>query len=140
MQRPHAVIIKLDSVTGLQTSRILARYGIPVIGIADNPDNFCCRTNSCKKVLTANTSNEELINTLLKLGKELGGKSALFPCSDDSVLAVSGFREALKDWYGFVIADHEVIDLLIDKVKLYQYLTRGGFSIPPTCLSVINRT
>lgn len=132
MQRPHAVIIKLDSITGLQTSRILARYGIPVIGIADNPDNFCCRTNSCKQVLTANTSNEELIDILLKLGKELGGKSALFPCSDDSVLTVSRYREALKDLYGFVIADHEIIDLLMDKAKLYQYLTRGGFSIPTT--------
>ena len=132
MQRPHAVIIKLDSVTGLQTSRILAQYGIPVIGIADDPYNFCCRTNSCKQVLTANTSNEELIDTLITLGKKLGGKSALFPCSDDSVLAVSVHREALKDWYGFVMADHEIIDLLMDKVKLYQYLERSGFSIPPT--------
>ena len=132
MQKPNAVIIKLDSITGLQTSRTLARYGIPVIGIADDPDNFCCRTNSCKKVLAANTTNEELINTLIKLGKESGGKSALFPCSDDSVLAVSVHREALKDWYEFVIADHEIIDLLMDKVKLYQYLECSGFSIPPT--------
>jgi predicted ATP-grasp superfamily ATP-dependent carboligase len=132
VQKPNAVIIKLDSITGLQTSRTLAKYGIPVIGIADDPDNFCCRTNSCKKVLTANTSNEELINTLIKLGKKSGGRSALFPCSDDSVLAVSRYREALKDWYGFVIADHEVIDMLMDKVKLYQHLERSGFSIPTT--------
>lgn len=132
MQKPHAVVIKLDSTTGLQTSRILARYGIPVIGIADDPNHFCCRTNSCKKVLAANTTNEELINTLIKLGKESAGKSVLFPCSDDSVLAVSVHRETLKDWYGFVIADHEIIDLLMDKVKLYRYLERGGFSIPPT--------
>lgn len=132
MQRPHAVIIKLDSITGLQTSRILAQYGIPVIGIADNPEHFCCATNSCKKVLTANTSNGELIDTLIKLGKELGGKSALFPCSDDSVLALSLYGELLREWYGFVIADHEVIDMLMDKVKLYKYLIQGGFPIPPT--------
>jgi predicted ATP-grasp superfamily ATP-dependent carboligase len=132
MQKPHAVVIKLDSVTGLQTSRILARYGIPVIGIADDPRHFCCRTNSCEQVLTANTSNEELIDSLIRLGKRLGGKSALFPCSDDSVLAVSAHRELLKDWYGFVIADHETIELLMDKVKLYQYLELCGFSIPPT--------
>ena len=128
----RAVIIKLDSITGLQTSRILAQYGIPVIGIADDPDNFCCRTNSCKQVLTTDTSNEELISTLIKLGKILGGKSVLFPCSDDSVLAVSIHREELKDYYEFVISDHETIDLLMDKVKLYQYLERSGFSIPPT--------
>jgi len=132
MRKPHAVIIKLDSITGLQTSRILARYGIPVIGIADDPRNFCCRTNSCKQVLTANTSNEELIDTLIKLGKKLSGKSALFLCSDDSVLAVSRYRETLKDWYGFVFPDNEIINLLMDKVKLYQHLERSGFSIPTT--------
>lgn len=132
MQKPHAVVIKLDSTTGLQTSRILARYGIPVIGIADDPNHFCCNTNSCRQVLTSNTSNEELIDALIKLGKKLGGKSALFPCGDDSVLAVSAHRELLAEWYGFVMADHEIIDMLIDKVKLYRYLERGGFSIPPT--------
>ncbi len=132
MQKPNAVIIKLDSITGLQTSRILAKYGIPVIGIADDPGNYCCRTNSCKKVLTANTSNYELIDTLIKLGKKSGGKSALFLCSDDSVLAVSRYREALKDWYGFVFPDNEIINLLMDKVQLYKYLERSGFSIPTT--------
>jgi predicted ATP-grasp superfamily ATP-dependent carboligase len=132
MRKPHAVIIKLDSVTGLQTSRILARYGIPVIGIADDPRNFCCSTNTCEQVLTSNTSNEELIDTLIKLGKKLGSKSALFPCSDDSVFAISIHRELLGEWYGFVLSDHEVIDLLMDKVKLYRYLERGGFPTPPT--------
>lgn len=132
MQKPHAVILKLDSITGLQTSRILTRYGIPVIGIADDPRNFCCRTNSCERVLAADKSNEGLIDTLIKLGKELGRKSALFPCSDDSVLAVSMHRELLKDRYGFVIADHEVVELLMNKVKLYRYLARSGFPIPPT--------
>lgn len=132
MHKSSAIVIKLDCVTGLQTSRILAKYGISVIGIADDPNNFCCRTNSCKQVLTANTSNDELIITLIRLGKKLGGKSALFPCSDDSVLAVSIHREELKDWYEFVFPDHQTIDLLMDKVKLYQYLERTGFSIPPT--------
>jgi len=139
VQKPHAVIIKLDSTTGLQTSRILARYGIPVIGIADDPRHFCCSTNTCEQVLTSNTSNEELIDTLIRLGKRLGGKSALFPCSDDSVLAVSAHRELFRDRYGFVLADHETVELLMDKVKLYQHLERSGFSIPTTYF-VSNKT
>ena len=32
-----AVIVGLDCATGLQTVRVLNGYGIPVIGIADNP-------------------------------------------------------------------------------------------------------
>lgn len=132
MHKAHAIVIKLDSVTGLQSSRILSKYGIPVIGIADDSRNFCCSTNSCKDVLTADTSNEELIDTLISLGNKLGSKSVIIPCSDDSVLAVSKFRNELRDWYEFVIPEHETIDLLMDKVKFYKYLERNGFSIPPT--------
>jgi predicted ATP-grasp superfamily ATP-dependent carboligase len=132
VQRPNAVIIKLDSLTGLQSSRILAGYGIPVIGVADDANNFCCRTNSCKQVLTADTSNEELIDALISLGKRLGSKSVILPCSDDSVLAISAHRDELTDWYEFVIPEHETIDLLMDKVKFYKYLELNGFPIPQT--------
>ena len=31
---PHAIVIGLDSITGLQTARILSQRGVPVIGIA----------------------------------------------------------------------------------------------------------
>ncbi|MEW6144886.1 MAG: carboxylate--amine ligase [Thermodesulfobacteriota bacterium] len=110
----------------------MAKYGITVIGVADDSRNYCCSTNSCKEVLTTNTSNEELIDTLINLGKRLGDKSVIFPCSDDSVLAISTHRDELTDWYEFVIPEHETIDLLIDKVKFYKYLERNGFSIPPT--------
>ena len=34
---PYAVLIDMDYLTGIQTSRILAARGVPVIGLAKNP-------------------------------------------------------------------------------------------------------
>jgi predicted ATP-grasp superfamily ATP-dependent carboligase len=132
MRKPYAVINKLDSIAGLQASRILSGYGIPVIGIADDPRNFCCRTNTCERVLKSETSGEGLVDTLIKLGRETGRKSALFSCSDDSVLTVSAHRERLGEYYGFVLPEHETVELLTDKVRLYEYLEGKGFPVPPT--------
>lgn len=128
--KPAAIVVKIDSVTGLQTARILAKYGIPVIGIADDPGHFCCTTNACEQILTTDTCNEELIDTLKALGKKQSGKSVIFPCSDDSVLILSKHRDKLKEWHELVISDYDIVDLLMDKVKLYQYLEHNGFAIP----------
>ena len=48
---PYAIVIGLDCFTGLQTARILAGRGIPVIGIASDPQHACCRTKACENVL-----------------------------------------------------------------------------------------
>ena len=41
---PAAIVIGMDNATGLQSARILTARGVPVIGIAKDPDHFCCRT------------------------------------------------------------------------------------------------
>jgi D-aspartate ligase len=46
-KKPYAVLINMDYLTGLQTARILADRGVPVIGMAENLDHFCARTNAC---------------------------------------------------------------------------------------------
>jgi hypothetical protein len=43
-QPPNAVVIGLDSVTGLQTARILSKHNVPVIGIAKDRGHYCCKT------------------------------------------------------------------------------------------------
>ena len=61
---PYAVIIGIDCITGLQSARILARHGVPVIGLAKDPKNFCCKTKVCEKILPVNTANEDFIALL----------------------------------------------------------------------------
>lgn len=130
--KPPAVVLKLDSVTGLQAARILHSYNIPVYGFADNRNHFCCRTNSCKEVIEANTSSDELIEALLRHGKELGRKSVIFPCSDDSMNIISIHRNELDQYYHMILPAHDVIQLFTDKVKFYQFAHSNNFPIPNT--------
>src|SRR5512145_568148 len=75
---PYAIVIGLDSLTGIQTARILHQHNIPVIGIAKDQDHFSCRTRVCKKILIADTDSFELIRVLQALAPTLEKKPVLF--------------------------------------------------------------
>ena len=129
---PNAIVIGLDCVTGLQTARILARHNVPVIGVAQDPEHFCCRTNACARILAADHASDELIRALETLGPELKHKAVLFPCTDMSVLLISRYRARLEDWYHIDLANPEVIEMLMSKTSFYRYAQREGIPIPAT--------
>lgn len=129
---PSAVIIGLDSVTGLQTARILHAHHIPVIGIAKDPGHYCCKTRVCEQIAQADTESDALIRLLETLGPTFNEKAVLFPCSDTSVLILSRNRDRLMEWYRIILPAAEVIEMMIDKVKFYRYAQEHGFPIPKT--------
>src|SRR5690606_40170844 len=103
---PPAVVVGLDNMTGLQTARILAGYQIPVIGIADDPDHFACRTNVCQALLYADTASPAFLDTLEQIGPHFTEKAVLFPCTDLAVLNISAHRDRLAPWYHIVLPEH----------------------------------
>jgi predicted ATP-grasp superfamily ATP-dependent carboligase len=131
---PAAIVIGLDCVTGLQSARILAARGVPVIGIASDPSHYCCRTNACRLVLRADTAGESLIETLESLARRLEHKAVLFPCSDLSVLAVSRHRDRLGNGYHVVLPPKDVVETLLDKVRFFEFAEAAGLPIPGTVL------
>ena len=130
--KPTAIVIKLDCVTGFDRARILSRHEMPVIGIADNPEDYCCKTTSCKEIISSGTTDKNLLETLLSLAKRFETKPVLFPCSDESVRILSENREILKEFYNFVISDADVLDLYMNKRNFYRYSLENGFPIPAT--------
>jgi predicted ATP-grasp superfamily ATP-dependent carboligase len=133
-RRPTAVVVALDCITGLQTTRILSARGIPVVGIVADRRHFCARTRLAERIVTSPTGGEELIETLERLaaGPALGeGPAVLIPCSDAAVLAISRWRDRLAA-YRFVLAEHDTVELLMDKVRFAEYATAAGLPIPDT--------
>ena len=114
---PFAVYIGLDSMPGLQTVRILARKGVPVIGVVENPKDHGCLTNVCKDIIYTNTSTEELITKLEELGKTLNQKAVLFTGQESNVLVVSRNRKRLEKYYYLIFPDQDILELLIDKIS-----------------------
>lgn len=129
---PYAIVIGLDCMTGLQTARIFASHGVPVIAIAQNPRHYCARTRVPRRIYTANTSNEEFIRLLETMGPEFSDKPVLVPCTDMSVSQISAHRDRLSAYYRFALPEHATVEMLMDKVSFYMYAQEHGLAIPPT--------
>jgi predicted ATP-grasp superfamily ATP-dependent carboligase len=130
--KPHAVVIGLDCMTGLQTARILARHGVPMVGLAADLRHFGARTRVCERILHVETASEELIRCLEWLGPSLTRPAVLYPCTDQSVLLLSRHRDRLSPWYHVVLPAHEVVEMLMDKVSFYTHADGAGLPIPAT--------
>ncbi len=131
-RKPYAVVVGLDCMTGLQTVRILAGHGVPVIAIAKSSKHFACYTKVCEKILIANTASEEFIDTLEALVAELPGKAVLYPCTDMSVLHISRHRDRLLDNYYVALPESDVVEMLMDKIAFVKFAQKEGLPIPTT--------
>src|SRR5688572_1429808 len=129
---PMAIVVGLDSITGLQTARILARHGIPVVGVADSARHNCARTRVVERVIEVDTATEALIDALLELGPRLGDRAVLVPCRDVSVLMLARHRERLQQWYHLPLAPTAVIELLMDKLSFTRFAEQHGLPLPAT--------
>ena len=130
---PVAVVPAMDCITGLQTARILAARGVPVIGVVADRHHFCARTRVTSGLVESPTAGEPLIESLERLSPRLNGRPAvLLPCSDGAVLAISRWRDRLADAYRFVLPEHDIVEMLMDKVRFAEYATVAGLPIPMT--------
>ena len=129
---PYAIVIGLDHVNGIQTARLLARRGVPVIGVAKDPAHYFCRTCVCDRIVYTDTANDSLIGTLEEIGPALGEKAVLFPCLDPQVRLVSRHRGRLEPWYHVMLPAVETVEMLMDKVRFYSFAQESGLPIPHT--------
>lgn len=129
---PPAIIIGLDSLNGLQTARLLAARGVPVIGIAKDRRHPFARTRVCREIWEADTGGEGFVEMLIAEGPRLGGPAVLIPCQDMGVLFCSRNRERLAPWYRVVLPAPEVVELLMDKLAFQEWAMKEGLAIPPT--------
>ncbi len=129
--QPPAIVIGLDDgTTGIQTARILAARGVPVIALAKNPKHYCCRTNVCERIEIVEWDTAALIPHLQQLGRSLGQKGVLFPCQDNNVRLVSRHREALEAWFHIALPPPEIVEMMLDKAQFYQFAAERGLPIP----------
>lgn len=127
---PYAVYVGLDSFPALATVRHLVSKGIPVIGIAQDRKDHNCKTNSVEEIIYTDKSNEELINTLEKLGKRFSQKAVLITGEEPNVLVVSRFRERLEKYFHIIMPDKNVVETLVDKILFIEYAQKSGLPIP----------
>ncbi len=129
---PPAVVIGLDSITGLQTARILSYRGVPVVGVVADRRHWGARTNTCVEVVESPLCGDELISSLQQLGRRCGRTQVLIPCTDPSVATLSQHRNQLAEHFVLPLAPPAVVELLMDKVKFARYAEEQGLPVPRT--------
>lgn len=132
--RPPAVVVGLDCITGLQSTRILTERGVPVIGVVADPRHFCARTRLPVAIVRAPLRGTPLVDALVALGERLDQPAVLIPCTDAAVLAISEGRDRLAAAFRFVLPDHDVVVRLMDKVGFAEHAIAAGLPIPPTAI------
>ena len=130
--KPHAVVVGLDCIQGLQSARILAGHGVPVVGISSDGKYYSCRTNVCEEIHVVKTRGPKLIALLEELGPTFDARPFLLACQDKNVVTISRHREVLEPWYRFVLPDPDVLETLIDKDSFYRFALESGLPLPPT--------
>lgn len=132
--RPAAVIVGLDCITGLQSTRLFSARGIPVVGVVADRRHFCARTRLATTIVTAPLRGMPLVDALVALGSRLDQPAVLVPCTDAAVLAISAGRERLSEAFRFVLPDHPDVERLMGKVSFAEHALAHGLPIPPTAV------
>lgn len=128
---PRAVVVGLDHLNGVQAARILARAGVPVVGVARDPAHYGCRTNACEEVvLVRGDGDDALVTTLAEVGGRLGARALLLPCTDPYVRVLSRHRDGLAPWFELPLPPASVVDLLMDKAVFDAHATARGLRVP----------
>jgi predicted ATP-grasp superfamily ATP-dependent carboligase len=131
-QRAPAVIIGLDCLPGIQTARILAENGVPVIGIARDPNHPFSHTKTCHAIRFTTLGQDELMSMLEVISSQLDQKGVLYPCTDASVLLVSRNREVLQQHYHVALPEPDTLEMLMDKTSFFRFARAHGLPVPAT--------
>jgi len=131
-ERPCAIVVGLDCITGLQTARLLARRGVPVVGIASDLRHFCARTRVCREIVRADTTGDEVVERLEALAGRFAQPPVLFPCTDSAVRVLSARRARLEPHYRLALPRHETVERLMSKSAMTAWAERHGFRVPAT--------
>lgn len=118
---------------GLAIIRELGRKGVPVMAVdcARSVGTYS-RYARYLKVLNPLTDQSALISALIESGRQRPGRAVLFPTNDEWALAFATARSQLSEFFVCCVADLEVVQLLVDKERFYQYAARRGWSVPHT--------
>ena len=125
-------MVGLDCITGLQTARILAARGVPVVGVVANSRHWAAHTRSCVQVVASPLAEPRLMETLHQVSARWPGPAVLLPCTDGSVAYLSRERDLLPAGYRLPLAPDSTVSMLMDKDSFAGYAARAGLPVPRT--------
>lgn len=121
----------------LNTLRALGRSGIPALVASADPHDFAFRSRYCRerRVISSVRTPEQMIEDLVRLGREFAEPPVLFYGDDPTLLAVSRHRERLLPFYRFLMPEREMVEQMVGKVEFAHLARRYDLLAPRTITS-----
>lgn len=134
MNHKHAAVVFDLSANGIGIIRSLARKGIDVYAFdTEGPYQIGkSRLATCGICPSPLTEENRLLTFLIELGKEFDRKPVLCTGADDYVVFISKYREELSQYYLFLFPEHDLIDEILDKHKVYELAMKHNIPCPKT--------
>lgn len=122
------------SVTAVGAIRSLGRQGIPVIALDPAFGSIGFFSRYCKGIVCPDSEEkeDEYIDFLLGLGRQMNNKGVVISGSDADVFAVLRHRDKLEQFYNFPMAKFDIIEKLTNKRKFYEMLDKLDMPHPKT--------
>ncbi len=138
-----AVITNASNIMALSIIRSLGRQGVPIVALfGKNHDHHqsharvvgSSRFISEKYWFDEADYESNIIQGLSDIGKALALKGVLFPSSDQDLIFVSKHRTYLQNFYHILMPPEDMLALLLNKERFYEFADRENLPIPRTFL------
>ena len=128
---PTPVLLLGEGLTLLGAIRCFGRAGIPAF-VLTGPDALAQRSRWFRSLPSYSISTGDYEGLAALLSRLEIETAVLVPCSDPWAAAVSGLEPSLAERFPSVVADAEVIELLVDKGKFGRLLAEMDIPHPRT--------
>lgn len=127
-----AIVIE-GHVQGLSNVRSLGEAGIPVY-VVDKGTCIARYSKYCQKFFSCpDFDSDEFASFLIELAKsENIRKWVLFPSNDHAVHTISKHKYELEKYFGIIVPNMDILELIYDKSNLLSVGKKCGLPIPAT--------
>lgn len=127
--RVPAVVVG-GNLNGLGVVRSLARGRVPVVVLDTTRRCPAAWSRYCTFRRVPSLAGEALVDALVRLASELGGRPVLILTHDASVLAVSSARHRIEPLYRIDLPPPAMVEALADKTRFQTLAEERGFAVP----------
>lgn len=132
---PPAVVLGTD-ISALNIVRSLGRKGIATYVLGNRTDDYAAASKyAAFRFCEDLTDEKKVIEALLNVSRKLGERAVLFCTADLHVLYVSKNRDILDKHFAFVLPEHDVIEMLLEKRRFHDFAVQNQLPVPATFFS-----
>ena len=129
-RREVPAVVVGGSLNALGVVRSLSRARVPALLLETTRACPAVWSRHCRYVRAPSLEGEGLIDALVSLASGLGCRPVLMLTTDESVLAVSAFRQRIEPLYHFDLPEPAVVAALADKAEFHRLAEREELAVP----------